>query len=280
MSFGPLFENREGLKRLEAEGLGRVDSLDEISPEQTVAIPVWGIPTEDLSALRAQGLRILNTTCPRDSLSHNLAYRLAREGYGVIIVGRPGSPPAQSLLSRVEKGRQEQMETLGEGGAGRAFSGAVIDATQGRDPDLRRIPEDVTHAAIVAQANVSLEAYQAVVAKAATRFEEVRAYNTVCPSLAARFQEACKLAESCSAMLIVGDPNIETDELAHLCSRGQTVDTFVVPSLDDLPQDLHEQHSTIGVVSSTSTPDWLLVSVVEELRRGAGACVEEGPATG
>lgn len=279
VSFGPLFENTQALDKLRNEGLKDLSSLESLTPENTVALPVWGTPAEDLASLRNQGIPLLNTTCPRDSLAHNLAYRLAREGYAVIIVGRADSPPSKALMSRVEKGRREQMQTLGET-LGRAFSGVVIDATCGKDPDLRCIPEDVTHVAIVAQANASLEAYQRVVAKAAMRFEEVRAYNTICPSLSARFQEAVRLSALCEAILIIGDKTMETEELGYLCSKTNSVKTYHISGSQDLPDDLHEKFGKVGVISSTATPDWLLVSIVEDLRRWSDANVEEGPAMG
>ncbi len=276
---GPLFGSEPVMEHLKRKGMKRVEGLEQLSSEDMVVLPVWGEEIETMDELRAHGIRILNTTCPRDAISHKLAYRLAREGYGVIVVGCSDSAAVRALMSRVAKGRREQMEALGESGK-RAFAGTVVDATCGKDPDLRRIPEDVTHVAIIAQANVGIEAYRTVVAKAATRFEEVRAYNTVCRSVAARFQEAARLAELCDALLIVGDDNIETKEMRYLCKLSGNHEVYLTPSIEFIPPDIYDRHQTVGIVSSTATPDWILVNVVEELRRHGKAGVEEGPAAG
>lgn len=277
VSYGDLFGSRAAMDELKSKGLRVLDGIESIknlSGEETVVLPVWGAAIEVMDVLRARKMRILNTTCPRDALTHKLAYRLAREGYGVIIVGDQGTTPAEALMSRVLKGRREQMEGLGEGEK-RAFAGAVVDGLCGKEPDLRQVPEDVSHVAIIAQANVSMEAYGAVVSKAAVRFDEVRAYNTVCRSIAARFKEAVRMASSCDLLLIVGDENTETREMKYLCLRSGKTEVRLVTDAGDLPLGGENRQKAIGVVSSTSTPDWVLVKVVEELRRDCEAQVEE-----
>jgi 4-hydroxy-3-methylbut-2-enyl diphosphate reductase len=276
-SLGDLFGSPQEMSRLRAMGLEVISSPKEAEEGQMIALPTWGASPETLAALQEMGNRILDATCPRDSLAHNLAYRLAREGYGVVVVGKAGSPAAESLMGRVRQGRREQLASLAENPP-RLFAGAVIDATAGRSPDFRPIPEDVTHVAVVAQANVSMEAYRRVVSAAAARFEEVRAYNTICRSLAVRFQEAARLARECDALVVVEGVGVEADELAYIGQKaGSRV--HLVSEVADLDAKALERMGKVGVVATTATPDWVLVSVVEELRRCSDAELVEGPAS-
>lgn len=278
VALGSLFGCPAEMNRLRAQGLGVIETPEQAAPDQIVALPAWGAPPQVVQYLQENGIRLLNTTCPRDSLSHNLAYRLAREGYVVVVVGRADTVASEALISRVRQGRRDQMSSLGEDPP-RLFSGVVVDATAGKKPDLRAVPEDVSHVAVVAQANASMEAYRAVVSAAAARFEEVRAYKTVCRSLVARFQEADRLAAGCDVLIVVGGDSIETDELVNI-GRHHDCRVKVVGTVGSLDEQWLEGARRVGVVPCSATPDWLLVSVVEELRRLGDAEVEEGPATG
>lgn len=277
-SLGALFGSRQEMSRLEQQGLKVISWPKEAEKGQMVALPTWGTPPPILRELKERGVRVLDTTCPRGSLAHNLAYRLAREGYGVVVVGREGTPAAEALMGRVRQGRRDQMASLAEDPP-RLFAGVVVDAVAGAAPDFRAVPEDVSHVAVVAQANVSMEAYQAVVSAAAARFEEVRAYNTVCRSLAVRFQEAERLAKQCDALVIVESHGVEGAELVHIGERAGCR-VHCVSAAADLDTDTLSRQGCVGVVATTSSPDWVVVSVVEELRRCGDAEVVEGPAAG
>ena len=138
------------------------------------------------------------------------------------------------------------------------------------------VPQEISHVAVLVQPNGTLEGYQATVAAAAGRFEEVRAYNTICRSVVVRVQEASRLARQCDAMLIVGDPGLETEAMKLACSDhcGRVVVARRPGRIDSAWLD---QVEVVGVCVATATPDWVLVQVVEELRRHGGAELEKGP---
>lgn len=272
----PVFRSRMQMERLESQGLEHAPDAASLTKDDLLVLPVFGASAELVDDLFARGIPILNTTCPRASMGHNLAFRLAREGYVVLVVGKPQSFESQVLLSHARKGWQEKLAGLEK--KGRVFFRAMTVQGDNEEIDFTKVPEDVTHVAVLGQPEASLLHYRRVVGAAAQRFEEVRAYNTICRSIAVRLQEASRMATSCDAMVVVGEACLETDMIKEACQAShRQVQVASGPKELDLPA--LEGCSVLGVCVATATPDWALVGVVEELRRFSGAEVMEGPLT-
>jgi 4-hydroxy-3-methylbut-2-enyl diphosphate reductase len=274
VSVGPLYHDAFEMGRLESQGFRVLENEGDITADNKVCLPVFGATTELLDLIESKGAEKLITTCPRASMAHNLAYRLAQEGYVVLVVGAPGSAEAEALLSYVRRGWNEKLEEMG-GKERRMFPGAVLEAAEEVESAFTRVPDDVTHVAVLVQPNGSIESYQSIVAAAAGRFEEVRAYNTICRSVVVRVQEAARLAQKCDAMVVVGEPCLETEVMSDAC-RKHIRRVTVATKPGQIDPDWLQGVETVGVCVATSTSEFVLVGVVEALRRHSGAQLENG----
>src|SRR5579862_1228433 len=88
-TLGSLVHNEQVIARMEAQGIGRAGDLDAIR-EGTVVLSAHGVAPAVLAQARAQGLDVVDVTCPFVTKVHRMAKQLYEQGYQVVLVGDPG----------------------------------------------------------------------------------------------------------------------------------------------------------------------------------------------
>src|SRR3989304_2213869 len=95
-TWGPLIHNPQVVQRLQAEGVQLTEQLNGLEGEAFV-VSAYGVEHAVLEHARAKGMRVVDATCPVVIRAHQLAYKLADEGYQLIVVGDPGHPEKVTL---------------------------------------------------------------------------------------------------------------------------------------------------------------------------------------
>jgi len=241
-TWGPLIHNPQVVGNLKAEGVRVTEHLEELSGEAFV-VSAYGVAHAVLDRARERGMRIIDATCPVVIRAHQLAYRLAEEGYQLIVVGDHGHPEMVTL-KEVLGDRVTIVHTLEE---------ARRVKVRGR-------------VGVLSQTTQSLENFRQIVADLAVRTKELKVLNTLCPAITVRQEEAERLVEEVSALVVIGGHgSSNTTRLAEL-GRSHGVRTFHIEVPDELRPEWFDGVEKVGVMSGASTPDWMITQVLDRLQ--------------
>jgi 4-hydroxy-3-methylbut-2-enyl diphosphate reductase len=238
---GDLVHNATVSAALQAKGIAVAHDLADVR-SHTVMITAHGASARRVETTRAQGLEVVEATCPLVRVAHAAVSALVRDGYHPVIIGQRGHVEVRGLT--------EDLESF----------------------DIVRDEEDVLQLqahpriGIAAQTTQSIERVQHLVALIQRRFpqSEVRFVDTVCQPTKQRQQAADDLASQCDVIVVVGGANSNnTRELVATCARyGSRV--HHVQTDADLRADWFLDAKRVGITAGTSTPD----HVVDRVERG------------
>jgi len=242
-TLGALIHNPQEIARLEAQGIHRVESLNEV-PAGAVVLSAHGVDPEIEEEAAARGLEAIDATCPFVRRAHAHIRALAENGYHVVILGDPGHREVVGLAARV--GRKAEIVINAQEASGLPFRdkyGLVVQTTQ-RPETLREVAGAL-----------------------ADRCRELRVFNTICEATVGRQESARQLAEKVNVMVVVGGKNsANTARLREICEATGTR-THHIETAEELEDGWFEGVNRIGVTAGASTPTWIIDQVVARLRQ-------------
>ncbi len=241
-SLGPLIHSPQLVEKLEDKGIKVIDNVTKINTE-TVIIRSHGITLPEEQLLVANQLDVVDATCPFVKKAQQYVEKLGADGYSVVIVGEQEHPEVQGIVSYA---------------SGEAW--VVADADEARTiPAQRKI-------GLVAQTTQSFENLSEIVAVLLSKSKELRIYNTICDATAVRQDEARTIAGQVELMIVIGGHNsANTTRLASICADIQQK-TYHIETADDIEAGWVQDVSSIGITAGASTPEWIIVEVMEKLQ--------------
>ena len=96
VTLGPIIHNPQVVQELKELGVGVTDSLENL-PVKRVIIRSHGVGPLIYEEAQAQGLEILDATCPHVRKVREAVLTFAKEGRRIIIVGEPDHPEVQGV---------------------------------------------------------------------------------------------------------------------------------------------------------------------------------------
>jgi (E)-4-hydroxy-3-methyl-but-2-enyl pyrophosphate reductase len=250
-TYGPLIHNPQVLEILEKRGVQilpeRGVSLFLSNPPQgsaiTVIIRAHGISPEDNEKIKETGVHIVNATCPHVGKLQGIIKRYALQGYHIIIVG--------------EKDHAEVIGLLGYA-QGRGY---VVNSQE----ELAALPP-MEKVCLVAQTTQDRTRFPVFAEAIQRQYPGAEVFNTICDSTHRRQDEVLNLARKVEAMVVVGGRGSGNTRRLAKISEGAGIPTFHVETEKDLDLGTLSQYANIGVTAGASTPNWLILNVVERLR--------------
>jgi len=245
-TYGPLIHNQAVIERLEAMGvrtLRSMEGLQEVERDAVVVIRAHGVPPDEYERLRGVGVEVVDGTCPHvHTIQQKVAAAYAR-GRQVVILGDEGHAEVAGLLGFC-LGRGVVIGTLEQA--------ARIDV---------HVPLTV-----VAQSTLDGQAFEVLTEAIKTRARDVEIEDTRCNATARTQAAAVRLCGLVEVMVVVGGRNsANTNRLVQLCAA-QGVPSVHVERAAELRKDDMSGKAIAGVTAGSSTPDWIIVEVVELLR--------------
>lgn len=242
ITLGPIIHNTQEIERLARDGIQLAD--EQSLPAQGIAlIRAHGAAPQLYADLKAQGLRVMDGTCPYVHYSQRKAVELFEAGYEVVIVGDKNHPEIRGILGYIN----EQAHVVK----------TVADAEA--LPNCARI-------GIIAQTTISPQKYEAIVQVIRTKAAEVKVCATICDATEENQAAIRRLAAQVELVYVIGgrhsaNSNKLVESARDLCPRALLIETE-----DEInPADLHNVQR-VGVSAGASTPDWMIQRVVTRLR--------------
>ena len=260
VTLGPIAHNRHLVGRFDAQGVRVVTTLNDIPAGSTVVIRSHGIPRRIYEALQNMDVEVIDATCPSVKRIHGLVAKAEKAGRQPIIIGTPTHPEVEAIAGWCEHPL--------------VFSDAEsLEKWLNLSPEHRNLP--VTVVSQTTSTQFLWNSCKKIIKKVCTNHE---IFDTICRATENRQAEAAKLAESCRAMIVVGDRNSSnTGRLAHICAE-HCANVALVDSADELDPATYRCFDTIGITAGASTPAWIIKEVYQtmsEMNNTVDAVAEE-----
>lgn len=241
-TLGPLIHNRQAVETLEAQGIGSVESPEDVPPGAGVIIRAHGVRPEVRAALEARGAKIIDATCPHVLASQRRIAEQSAAGRSVIIVGDHDHAEIRGLVGHA-RGPVTVISSIEEL--------AKVD-----------MPAPLC---IIAQTTFSEIAYGEITAEARRKFPGITVFESICSSTEDRQREVRELAARVDAVVVVGGRHsANTLRLVELASQsGRPV--VHVESVEELKLADLRGAKTVGVTAGASTPSWVIRDVIDKL---------------
>ncbi len=240
---GPLIHNPQTIEVLERRGVKAISDDNRPGQDDTVFIRTHGVSPERREEIKKMGGRVCDATCPDVARIQGLIRRHRKAGEMVVIVGD-----------------REHAEVIGLAGyAGE--SGHVLNRVE----EVSGLP-DSDSVCVVAQSTLTRELYREITAAIRQRFENVEILDTICSSTYRRQEEIRRLATDADAVVVVGGKNSANTRHLVQISESEGTPTFHVETAEELVEEEFDAFRTVAVTAGASTPNWILIEVVERLR--------------
>ena len=237
---GPLIHNEKVVEKLKRNGGKIISSLKEIK-SGTLIIRAHG---EIFNPNEIKKILVRDTTCPLVKRAQNSAKELFEKDYQVIIVGDKNHPEVKGIKGYT-KNKAIVINSKKEAERLKSFKkiGIVAQTTQ----DLDKI-------------NKILK----ILKKKAKGFQWI---NTLCPEVLSRQKELFQILRKAEGILVIGShSSANTKRLVKIVKKSQK-SVWWINSSRELKRERFRNFSTLGVISGTSTPDWVINKITNELRK-------------
>ncbi|NLB18281.1 MAG: bifunctional 4-hydroxy-3-methylbut-2-enyl diphosphate reductase/30S ribosomal protein S1, partial [Syntrophomonadaceae bacterium] len=204
-----------------------------------VVIRAHGVPPSVLDEIQNRGLKLVDATCPTVKRIQELAGRLVKEKYQLVVIGDKEHPEVQGIM----------------GWAGEStLVVASLEEAQAL-PFFHRM-------AVICQTTKREMEYLQILQELVSHAYEVRSFNTICSASSKRQESAGVLAREVDVMVVIGDhQSSNTRSLAKICVSNNPL-TYHIETAADLKCEWFKNCKSVGVTAGASTPDWLIKEVL------------------
>lgn len=243
---GELVHNEKVLDRLRERGFAQQpeSSRRSLPTTEAVLVTAHGISQRERARLEAAGKTILDSTCPLVTRAHDAAQALQRDGFHVLVIGKPGHVEVQGIIDDLDS----------------------YTLVPGPD-DVIEYPN--ARLGIMCQTTTPVEHADSVIAEVRRKnpHAEVRIVDTICHPTKERQEALERLLDEVEAVVVVGGRNSNnTRQLVRRCEeRGKRA--FHVQGPDDVRDEWFLGLSIVGLTAGTSTLAATIDDVHERLRR-------------
>ncbi len=244
VTLGPIIHNPQMVKKLENEGIKKVDDISGINGRPTI-IRSHGVKKETLLQLKKDGVEIINATCPYVSKTQEYAKELSEEGYKIIILGDKDHPEVQALKSYIEE------EVV-----------IMANASEIENKNYQKV-------GVISQTTRNVKDLQEVVNALVPLSHEIRVINTICNATTIRQESTLKLAKESDLMIVVGGKNSSNTKMLAKISEN-FVKTYHIEIECEIDDKWFKDKVNIGLTAGASTPDWVIVGVYNKIVKCMG----------
>ena len=257
-TYGPLIHNELVIKELEDKGVTVVEDADELKdlPDGTVVIRSHGVTREIFEIIQSSGKTVVDATCVFVKRIHNIVAEKSKTGK-CIVAGDPDHPEVIAI-------------------AGWAEGGCTIiqDVSQAEE----FVPEKDTEYTLVSQTTFNANIFNKIVEILQKKVYNVNVVNTICNATETRQREACEMAETHDAMIVIGGVNSSnTRKLAEICSPRTS--TYFIQKPNDLDLKKFKSFCNVGITAGASTPNQIIKEVLTFMEENFAQLLEESSRT-
>ncbi len=259
-TYGPIIHNEQVVEDLEKKGIRVIHHEEELAQitKGTVIIRSHGVERAIYDKIHAQGLTLVDATCPFVKKIHEAVRKKGEEGADVIVIGNAEHPEVRGICGWAT-GPIRVIETPEQ-------AQALVEEDQ-----KKALSEEEKHTrklCIVSQTTFNYKKFDKLVEiLQELRYDRPVILNTICNATEERQTEARQLARQADAMIVIGGRHSSnTQKLFEICGR-ECDNTIYIQTLVDL--DIRRLPSTgcLGITAGASTPNNLIEEVSKQCQK-------------
>ena len=247
-TYGPIIHNETVIDDLEKKGVQVIHSLEEAKEltEGTIVIRSHGVTRREQEELTADGLRVVDATCPFVKKIHRIVKREGENGREIVIIGNATHPEVEGIkgwcVSKVTViGNEEEAQKY------------ETNSDKG--------------ICIVSQTTFNYKKFNKLVEILSKKRYDILVLNTICNATEERQQEARKIAAEVDAMVVIGGKHSSnTQKLFEICKE-ECKNTYYIQTLEDLDVHSMQSMSCVGITAGASTPNNIIEEVHKECQK-------------
>ncbi len=244
-TFGPLIHNKDEINRLkQGYDVSLAKDMKEADKYDSIVIRTHGIPKDDLAALKEQGKKITDATCPFVTTPQQIVEEMSNEGYSIVIFGDKDHPEIKGVVSYA-KNINETFIVL-------------------KPSDLSALPTK-SKVALISQTTKKPQDFAEIANELIMTKKEVRVFNTICNATFENQDAAALLAQKTDVMVIIGGKNSSNTKQLHLISKNYCNDSYHIENEKELKAEWFVQKQHCGISAGASTPDWIVQNVIDKI---------------
>ncbi|CAN5340463.1 4-hydroxy-3-methylbut-2-enyl diphosphate reductase [soil metagenome] len=270
-TIGDVIHNPQVVERLKIKGIDTSASISDAKERgfQRVAITAHGTGPQMAIDANSNGLQLLDTTCPLVTKVQRLAQRLVKQGYTIVVYGDSYHPEVRGVIAWADTTRAY---------AAKKVVDLPWNAARGsKDPDASVPPRKV---AVVSQTTKNTSEFLKFVndlsAYVLPEGGEIRVCNTICEPTYTRQNALRDLAQEADLILAIGGK--KSSNTARLAEVGNQLGvlSFHIERPEEIADEWLADSHNVGITAGASTPDDVIMSVVQYLESRGFEAPEEG----
>lgn len=254
-TYGPIIHNEQVVSGMEKKGVHVINGPEELGriTRGTVIIRSHGVGKKIYDQINAQGLVLVDATCPFVKKIHRIVQERTSRGEEVVIIGDARHPEVEGIVGWA----RGPVTVIGNEQEARAFA----EAPENSGSQIKKLT-------IVSQTTFNSSKFHNLVEIIRKkRYYVLDILNTICNATEDRQAEAKELASRSDVMIVIGGKNSSnTQKLFEICKR-ECENTYYIQSLADLDIRLLPSMSCVGITAGASTPNNLIEEVSQECQK-------------
>ena len=253
-----IVHNKHVVESLKAKGARFVESLSEVPADAVTVFSAHGVAKSVEDEAAARNLPVLNATCPLVTKVHNQGKRYVGQGRRLILIGHAGHP--------------EVIGTMGQ-----APSGSVILVQSAAEAAVIPIDESASYG-LVTQTTLSVMDAEEITAILCGRIPKLHepSKNDICYATTNRQMAVAAIAPLCDAVIVIGGSNSSNSRrLVEIACDAGCRKAILIESVEGLDPLFLKGVTTMGITSGASTPEVLVMELIQHLSDHFEVSVEE-----
>lgn len=242
-----IVHNKTVVNDLTEKGAITVETVEEIPQGAIAVFSAHGSPPEDFEKARAQGVRVIDATCPLVTKVHIEIVRYIKDGYNVVYIGHKGHVEGIGVIGEAKK---------------MGIDVPLVDSLA----DVDSLPYEAdAQIVILTQTTLSIDETTAIIAAIKNKYTNTTepAASDICYATTNR-QGAIKiLAQSVDLVLIVGSTTSSNSNRLVEVARDAGIDSYLIDSVEEIHPAWYADKKNVGLSAGASAPEHKVQEIVD-----------------
>ena len=204
-----------------------------------------GVPRRICDMIKAQGLTLVDATCPFVRKIHRIVEQESEKGNHIVIIGSEPHPEVEGI---------------------KGWASGPVTVISTEEEARSFVPENGKKVSIVAQTTFNYNKFKDLVEIFSKKSYDISVLNTICNATEERQTEARTLAGTVDTMLVIGGRHSSnTQKLYEICKE-ECKNTYFIETLVDLDTKPFQSFGRVGITAGASTPNKIIEEVQKHVR--------------
>ena len=254
-----IVHNKFVVDDLKSKGAIFVEELEEINDKsRPVIFSAHGVPKKIPKDAKNYNMTYVDATCPLVSKVHREAENLHKAGYHLILIGHQNHPEVIGTMGQLPDGS--------------------IDLIQNENEAKKYLPKNSDKISYVTQTTLSVDDTKDIIKILKEKFPNIKEpmKEDICYATTNRQMAVKNIAKKCDLFFVIGSRNSSNSvRLVEVAKKSGCPNSQLIHSQSEIPYELIEKSSTIGISSGASAPEVLVNNFINDLKKRFTVNIDE-----